>query len=84
MKKLPKKWCCVPSTVEELITLNEFIVYNGYRGGRLTRYYHIHFPFIDGGGSAYNTLGKDYTLITFEDFKRLVLKESNVKSYEIY
>jgi len=83
MEKLPEKWCCVPSTVEELITLNEFIVSNGYRGGRLTRYYHIHFPFIDGGGSAYNYAGKGYTLITFEDFKRLVLKE-NTENYEIY
>jgi len=30
-----------------------------------------------------SSVGKDCTLITFEDFKRLVLKE-NTENYEIY
>ena len=83
MEKLPEKWCCKPSTDEEMNALNDFIVSHGYKS-KLTHYYCIHFPFVDGSGSAYNYAREDYTYILFKDFKKLVLKEDNTETYEIY
>ena len=63
--------------------LSDFIKSKGYRT-KLTDYYYVHFPFIDGLGSAYNMVREGYTVISFEDFKKLILKENNTETYEIY
>jgi hypothetical protein len=83
MERLPEKWCCKSATENELKILNDFIISKGY-DGKLQDHFYIHFPFINTNGSAYTKIMDDYKEISFEDFKRLVLKENITETYEIY
>lgn len=78
---LPKKWCCNITNEEEKETLNEFIKNNGYTGN-LSHYYYIHYPLMNGGGSAFSKIQKGYIEITYSQFLKYVLGEEVIEVKE--
>jgi len=76
---LSNNWC-VLSTSETLKTLNDYIKERGY-SGKLYHNYYIHYPFIDGSGSAYNKPEEGYTEISFEMFEKYILNEYLEQDY---
>lgn len=78
---LPEKWC-VKSTTENKEILNDFLSKKGYRS-RLTNIAFVHYPFIGGTGSVYFDIQKGYREITFEQFKKYVLKETSDSKFKV-
>jgi len=72
---LPEKWC-VKTTSGTRKIIGDFINERGYNT-ILTRDWLIHYPFLPSGGSAYPIVQTGYKEITFEQFKKYVLKEES-------
>ena len=81
MEKLPKKWC-IAVTKENIVVLGKWRSSGPYGRMHPDEPNHTGYCHSDTGLWEMEKL-IDYTEISFEDFKRLVLKE-NTENYEIY
>ena len=73
---LPEKWVIKTNTKTRKI-VSDFIQSKGYSCSLCVDYY-VHFPFLDQKNktSAYTVIKNGYTEITFDQFKKYVLKEN--------
>lgn len=78
LTKLPDKWY-IKGTNDTIKIINDFINSKGYGGNLSNCDYYIHYPFTSTYGSAYLTPQENYTEITFDQFKKWVLKETDNK-----
>lgn len=73
LKGLPEKWA-IRTTNETRKIINDFMRSKGY-DGFWNHDYFAHYPFTEGGGSAFSHVRNGYTEISFETFKKLVLNK---------
>jgi hypothetical protein len=85
MKELPKKWCIRFGTYEQFLVIRHYFgnLKPEYRHYDYTANYRAWSNFLDYDNIECLKL-KRYTEITFEDFRRLVLKENIDKTYELW
>lgn len=74
---LPEKWCIKTNNDTRKI-INGFLIKNGYES-KLSQDYYCHYPLLHGNCSAYDNKIIGYTEITFEQFKKYVLKMNDNK-----
>jgi hypothetical protein len=70
---LPTKWA-IKTTSETRKIINDFMCSKGYDSVWHTDYF-AHYPFTEGGGSAWSYVRGGYTEISFETFEKLVLNK---------
>lgn len=68
---LPKKWCIKDSTDKQLLKFFENYNHGRYNGNSQQIF---HYPRINGN-CLYSSIQKGYTLITFDQFEKYVLKK---------
>lgn len=70
---LPTKWAIRTTDLTRKI-INDFMISKGYDGTWNSNYI-AHYPFTEGGGSAFSYVKGGYTEISFETFEKLVLNK---------
>ncbi len=70
---LPVKWA-IKTTSETRKIINDFVCSKGYDSVWNDDYF-AHYPFTEGGGSAFGYVRGGYTEISFETFEKLVLNK---------
>jgi len=75
---LPEKWCIKSNNQEELEKVLEFKPIDDCKD-TVSLIYYRHFPILNNNCTCYPEIQKNYVEITFEQFKKYVLKEEIVE-----